>query len=154
MAEPVAQPEQQFDETLHPTLAALFAEIEASAPPDRRDALVIFAKMFLRRLDEEELEPPGASRTCSGWCCRRTDSLTPEAITPPSSGCSCRPLIRRATHLPGTVIETNTDDSPFLVDSVAEELNARGLAVHLVLHPMLGTASERGRTARAGAVEP
>ncbi len=36
-----------------------------------------------------------------------------------------------------TVIEIVHDDMPFLVDSVAGELNRRGLTVHLVIHPIL-----------------
>src|SRR5204863_1439165 len=49
----------------------------------------------------------------------------------------------------GTVIETNTDDSPFLVDSVAEELAARSLEVRRLLHPVIGTVRDQeGRIAR------
>jgi len=40
--------------------------------------------------------------------------------------------------LPGSVLETNTPDSPFLVDSVSAELDARGLAVREVIHPVIG----------------
>ena len=35
----------------------------------------------------------------------------------------------------GTVIETGTDDSPFLVDSVSEELATRDLQIRRLLHP-------------------
>ncbi|MBM3558317.1 MAG: NAD-glutamate dehydrogenase [Alphaproteobacteria bacterium] len=37
---------------------------------------------------------------------------------------------------PRTIIEIVTDDMPFLVDSVTGEINHRGLAVHLVIHPI------------------
>ncbi len=43
----------------------------------------------------------------------------------------------------GSVVETATDDLPFLVDSVTAELEARGLAIRRVMHPILGT--ERGQ---------
>jgi glutamate dehydrogenase len=38
----------------------------------------------------------------------------------------------------GSVLETNTDDLPFLVDSVGAELAARGLRIVRVTHPILG----------------
>src|SRR3954447_5763402 len=38
----------------------------------------------------------------------------------------------------GSVLETNTDDLPFLVDSVAAELIARGLKIVRVTHPIVG----------------
>ena len=53
------------------------------------------------------------------------------------------PTIERDGYLvPGTIIETNTDDSPFLVDSVTEELAARNLRRAADLHPMIGTARD------------
>jgi glutamate dehydrogenase len=39
----------------------------------------------------------------------------------------------------GSVVETATDDLPFLVDSVTAELEGRGLAIRRVMHPILGT---------------
>ncbi|MBM3565151.1 MAG: NAD-glutamate dehydrogenase, partial [Alphaproteobacteria bacterium] len=38
---------------------------------------------------------------------------------------------------PFTVIEAVTDDMPFLVDSVAAELNRQGLIPHLIVHPIV-----------------
>ena len=50
---------------------------------------------------------------------------------------------------PGTILETNVDDSPFLVDSVTEELTARNLVVRRILHPVIGTSrDEEGRLER------
>jgi glutamate dehydrogenase len=43
---------------------------------------------------------------------------------------------------PGTVIEIVNDDMPFLVDSVTAALNGEGLAVHLVIHPILHVARD------------
>jgi glutamate dehydrogenase len=46
---------------------------------------------------------------------------------------------------PGSVIEATTDDSPFLVDSLSEELSARGLTINRLLHPVIGAVrDERG----------
>ena len=43
-----------------------------------------------------------------------------------------------ADRRPIGVVEILNDDKPFLVDSVLAELNERGLAVRLVLHPVFG----------------
>jgi glutamate dehydrogenase len=42
----------------------------------------------------------------------------------------------RSTH---TIIETVTDDRPFLVDSISMALNRRGFTLHLIIHPIVGT---------------
>ena len=42
----------------------------------------------------------------------------------------------------GTVVEIHVDDGPFLVDSVTGELQAHGLAVVRVLHPVIGTVRD------------
>ena len=41
-----------------------------------------------------------------------------------------------ATH--GTIVEVNLADSPFLLDSVTNEIEAHGVGVRAVLHPVLG----------------
>ncbi len=43
----------------------------------------------------------------------------------------------------GTVIQANTDDAPFLIDTVSEELRRHGLDVRLVLHPVMGIEREK-----------
>jgi glutamate dehydrogenase len=56
----------------------------------------------------------------------------------------------------GSVLETNTDDLPFLVDSIAAELTARGLRAVRVTHPIVGVRRESGSahpTGRIAAVE-
>lgn len=42
----------------------------------------------------------------------------------------------------GTVLEVHVDDSPFLVDSITAELQAHGLEVVRVLHPVIGTVRD------------
>src|SRR3954451_24100100 len=39
----------------------------------------------------------------------------------------------------GSVVETNTEDLPFLVDSVSAELGARGLGIVRLLHHLVST---------------
>ena len=43
----------------------------------------------------------------------------------------------------GSVVEILNDDMPFLVDSVLGELQARGLAVRLLLHPIFKTQRDK-----------
>ena len=50
----------------------------------------------------------------------------------------------------GTVVETNTEDLPFLVDSVGAALDAAGLGVQRVMHPVVGI--ERAQDGRITAV--
>ena len=45
-------------------------------------------------------------------------------------------------HTGHTVVEVVNDDMPFLVDSVVQALLGRGLAVHLVLHPIVRVARD------------
>jgi glutamate dehydrogenase len=61
----------------------------------------------------------------------------------------------RAEHgyeTPGSVLETNADDLPFLVDSVTAELNARGLRVVGVTHPIVGVRRDAA-THRIASIE-
>ncbi len=45
----------------------------------------------------------------------------------------------------GRVLETNTDDWPFLVDSVSAALQARGEQVARLVHPIMGISREDGK---------
>ncbi|TMK90382.1 MAG: NAD-glutamate dehydrogenase [Actinobacteria bacterium] len=133
---------------LHPVLDALFARIQAEASTDRRDALTAFARAFLRRLSDEELEHHGAdllfSMVSSAFAFADQRGNEPAAVrvfvpTDADEGYGSV----------GTIVETNTDDSPFLVDSVSEELAARELRVRVLVHPVVGTVrDERGRIER------
>ncbi|TMM22834.1 MAG: NAD-glutamate dehydrogenase [Actinobacteria bacterium] len=133
---------------LHPVLDTLFARIQAEVPTDRRDALTAFARAFLRRLSDEELEHHGAdllfSMVSSAFAFadqRRNEAAAVRVFVPTDADEGYGSV--------GTIVETNTDDSPFLVDSVSEELAARELRVRLLVHPVVGTVrDERGRIER------
>ena len=43
---------------------------------------------------------------------------------------------------PHTIVETITDDMPFLLDSLLAELNRAGLGVHLIIHPIFELARD------------
>ena len=53
---------------------------------------------------------------------------------------------------PHTVIQIVNDDMPFIIDSVTAHLNQIGLAVHVLLHPVVKV--RRQRTGRLVAVDP
>jgi glutamate dehydrogenase len=112
--------------------------IDQRIPPERRDAVAAFAKAYTRRLADDELattspeELYGLVRSSFGFLDERGAHPTLVRAFSPD------PAVDGYTTT-GTVLETNTDDSPFLVDSVQEELVARNLGVRRLLHPVIGT---------------
>jgi glutamate dehydrogenase len=131
----------------HPVIEALLSRIELEVPADRRDAVTAFAKAFLRRLTDEDLEQHGADAlyamvtSAFDFVDARGNHPSAVRVFVPSPDDGFGAI--------GTIVETNTDDSPFLVDSVVEELAARELRVKLLLHPVIGTArDEDGRIER------
>ncbi|HYZ70965.1 MAG TPA: NAD-glutamate dehydrogenase domain-containing protein, partial [Thermoleophilaceae bacterium] len=109
-----------------------------------RDAAVLadFAAAYLRRLSAEAAQ-----------------STPPEALFEEVAGVfdfaaarGDRPIAVRAftPQAGGSVLETNTEDLPFLVDSVREELAAEDIGIVRVLHPIVGL--ERDEDGRITAV--
>ena len=134
MSEPAAEPptpESPPIPTAEPVpsvMDALLDELAATAPADRRDALLVFAKMFLRRLSDEDLESFGPPQLLGRV--RSAFAFVDSRGNHPASVRVFVPTLEADGYLvTGTVIETSTDDSPFLVDSVTEELTPRP-AVH------------------------
>jgi glutamate dehydrogenase len=129
-------------------IQALHATIERSVAPERRDAMTTFAKALLRRLTPDELEEAGADGLFG--LVRSTFDFVDLRGTRASLVRVFDPTVEAdGFETVGTVIQTNTDDSPFLVDSVQEELLARGLGVRRLLHPVVGTIrDDQGRIER------
>ncbi len=111
-------------------------------PDERSDLLAPFARTYLRRL------PPHPTVSVNDlfeevtglydFIETRTAPIAVRAFNPPDDH-------PRAEHS-GSVIEVHVDDSPFLVDSIGNELQARSLEVARVLHPVLGIRrDDRGR---------
>jgi glutamate dehydrogenase len=123
----------------------LVERIASEVPPEQREAVASFATAFTRRvspadlahLSEDELLAMvvGAFRLADA---RGADEVTVRVFNPTVAADGYQTL--------GTVLETNTVDSPFLFDSVNEELEARGLTVRLVIHPVMGV--DRGPDGR------
>ena len=131
-----------------PSLAPVLALIEERTPVERRDVVTAFAKAYLRRLGDDEIDaaPPeqffGLIRSTFDFVDSRGMQSSVVRVfnpDPATDGFEC----------PTTVLESTVDDSPFLVDSVREELTARSIAVRRVLHPVIGTSrDEEGRLER------
>src|SRR3954471_10898976 len=116
--------------------------VQERLPPDRAATVQAFAQAYLRRLataadgdghDAEALyhELLGAFELAAA---RDGAPMAVRAFNPTRAEHGYEPA--------GSVVETNTEDLPFLVDSVSAELQARGLAIVRLLHPIVGT--ERG----------
>jgi glutamate dehydrogenase len=136
------------DRLLHPVIQDLLQRIDERIDPDRRDAVVAFAKAYTRRLSNEELAGIPVEELFGQV--KGAFDLADSRGTEPEAVRVFNPDIAMDGYQTlGTVIETNTDDSPFLVDSVAEELNARNLATRRLLHPVIGTSrGDDGRIER------
>jgi glutamate dehydrogenase len=122
--------------------------IEARVPIERRDAVAAFAKAYTRRLTEEELvgipyeELFALVNSTFEFADARGNHPNAVRVFDPE-------LATDGYQTVGSVLETNTDDSPFLVDSVTEELTARAIQVRRLLHPVIGTSrDEDGRIER------
>ena len=105
-------------------------------------------------------------RTCGGSRPMRSTSLGRGRCSARSTACSLRRRAAARTRSPcaratrradedgyephGSVVETNTEDWPFLVDSVSAELQSHGARVQRVLHPIVGV--ERDGDGRISAV--
>ena len=111
--------------------------IGEKVPADRADAVRAFAQAYLRRLsgdatggisDEHMLaEVLGAFEFASA---RGEEPIAVRAFNPTLAEHGYEPL--------GSVVETNTDDWPFLVDSVSAALEQHRLEVARLLHPVVG----------------
>src|SRR3954470_6134294 len=118
--------------------ASLLDLIGERTSSERAPAVRAFAEAFLRRLSadgaEAALAPDALCDEIVGAfefaSARGAEPIAVRAFTPT--------LEDHGYEAPGSVVETNTEDWPFLVDSVSAALRERGLAIHRVLHPIVG----------------
>jgi glutamate dehydrogenase len=113
------------------------ARIAERAGEGRAEAVRAFAHAYLRRMsgdtsdgisdDDLAAEVLGAFAFASG---RGTEPVAVRALNPTREQDGYEPL--------GSVLETNTDDLPFLVDSVGSAVEARGLDIVRLRHPIVG----------------
>ena len=126
------QPEQAKAEILQ----QIVATINEKVPEDRRDQVEEFARQYYQRLAPEdllELEPDdlyGAVLAHWRLAHRRQPGEAKVRVYSPRF----EEHGWRSRH---SIVEIVTDDMPFLVDSVAMELNRNGLVIHLPIHPVI-----------------
>src|SRR3712207_2664583 len=123
--------------------------IDETLPGDGSRPLRNFAQAYLRRLTGDASEGISAEnllaevRGAFEFASARGDEpVAVRAFNPTLAEHGYAPL--------GSVVETNTDDWPFLVDSVSGELEHRGLEISRLLHPVVGV--ERDEQGRIGSV--
>src|SRR5215218_2031049 len=118
--------------------ASLLDLIGERTSSERAPAVRAFAEAFLRRLSADgadgTLAPDALCDEIVGAfefaSARGAEPIAVRAFTPT--------LDEHGYETPGSVVETNTEDWPFLVDSVSAALRARGIGIHRVLHPIVG----------------
>jgi glutamate dehydrogenase len=134
--------EETRELAIAPVREALIALI-ARRRPERADLEAAFAAAYVRRLSSDAAravpvetlyaELHGAFRLLAG---RGERPAAVRAFNPS--------LERDGYEAGGTVVETNTADLPFLLDSVSALLEARGARIARVQHPIIGTEREDG----------
>ncbi|PTL55633.1 NAD-glutamate dehydrogenase [Paraconexibacter algicola] len=121
---------------------------EASQHGIDADALRAFAERYLRR---RATEPQDAAAVAAEV--RGAFLLADGRGTAPSAVRAHTPSVSQDGYeATGSVLETNTDDLPFLVDSVVAEIEAQGVPVRSTSHPILGVRRDaEGRIVAVGA---
>src|SRR4051812_18904658 len=116
--------------------------IDEQVPPDQASTVRAFARAYLRRLGGGDSSDGLAPEALLGEvlslyefaCSRDGDTMAVRAFNPTREKDGYEPV--------GSVLETNTDDLPFLVDSVSGELTSRGIHFARLLHPIIATERE------------
>ncbi|MEX0699600.1 MAG: NAD-glutamate dehydrogenase [Acidimicrobiia bacterium] len=123
-------------------LTEVLASIKADFSEADRETAAELARAYLRRL------PPASTNTVDGWYAElrgifefireRTEPIKVRVFNPN--------LETDGYTSVGSVVEVNIDDSPFLLDSVSNEIQAHGLEVVSVLHPVVGVERDAAGT--------
>ena len=120
------------------TGASLLDLIGERTSSERAPAVRAFAEAFLRRLSADGGSDGLKADALCGAIVGAFDFASARGAEPIAVRAFNPTVEEYGYELPGSVVETNTEDWPFLVDSVSAELRARGLAVQRVLHPIVG----------------
>src|SRR5919197_2106626 len=129
-------------------LRELYERVSDHLPAERSDVVCAFARVYARRLPAEVAATLTAEELFGQVMgvfeladARGTEPIAVRAFNPTLAGDGYTSV--------GTIVETSSEDSPFLVDSVTAELQARGLQVRLSLHPVVGVERDgNGRITR------
>jgi glutamate dehydrogenase len=143
----VQQSDAGDGEDAGPYLNALLAHISKHVPADRAPVVRSFAAYYVHRLSDETLGAFGTEELFAqvmgvfDLADGRRDDIAVRGLNPTLAADGYRSA--------GSVIETNTADSPFLFDSATQLLQARSHTVQLAIHPVMGIErAADGRIAR------
>ena len=133
-------------ETLEDPLASVLERI-ASDAGSRAETMADFARSYLHRLTPDGTPSSEALYHEVVGLYQLIESqqgpFTVRAFNPT--------LESHGYEAAGAVVEVHIEDSPFLVDSIVGEIQARGLGVTRVLHPVIGTRRDpEGRLIELG----
>ncbi len=124
-----------------PVIGELLARISDRAAAARAPRMRAFAEAYVRRVAPESLAEVSAEELFGEVIgafdfadARGGEPLAVRAFNPT--------LQSDGYTTSGSVLETNTPDSPFLVDSVTAELTARGIGIRQVTHPVIGVVRD------------
>jgi glutamate dehydrogenase len=126
------QPEQAKAEILQQIVATIHEKV----PEERRDQVEAFARQYYQRLSPEDLleleteDLYGAVLAHLRLAHRRQPGEAKVRVYSPR-------FEEHGWRSKHSIVEIVTDDMPFLVDSVAMELNRHGLIIHLPIHPVI-----------------
>lgn len=125
------------------TLEPVFAALRKRYPAARQSEVQLFAADFYRRMEEDEFpnHPP------EQWAALAADMLE-FARTRNAGTVNVRvfnPTLKsHGYESPHTLLQIVNDDMPFLVDSVSMTLSELGIGVHVLGHPVLRIARDKG----------
>lgn len=129
-------------------VGGLLERIHERLPPPRAEPLGEFVKAYMRRLPDDQILAQPAEELFA-HVVGLFDFVDARGVSPVAVRAFNPTLAEHGYQTLGTVIEVNTDDAPFLIDSMSEEIQARGLQIFRLLHPVIGTVrDERGRIVR------
>src|SRR6266568_9687709 len=110
--------------------------VRAKVSPEQRAVIESFVQSYFGQVDPEELAERAPAdlygAALSHWNFAR--KREPGRVRVRAFNPSIEEHGWQSTH---TVIEIVNDDMPFLVDSVAMEVNRHGLTLHLIMHPII-----------------
>ncbi len=127
----------------HEMVTAAAALVRETAPEPVRDALMAFVSMVFEGADEGDLgqyDAAGLAGIAAAlWAFTEIRQPGEPIVRVFNAEESTYPF-----ETPNTVIQINTDDSRFIIDSVVDELTAHGFQVVRLIHPILEVQRDRG----------
>ena len=126
--------------------AALLAEIEtliaAKVPAAQREQAHVFTAKYCNEVDAEDFIARGADEWTALALSHLAFGNEFQRGAPKMRIFNPR-LTENGWESASTVIEFINDDMPFLVDSIAMEINRQGIAIELILHPLFDASRDQ-----------